>query len=156
MTTLVVGAGERRVEGAIHHDVQELDGIDIVCEFYDLPGHVAQLPEKITRIEMTHVLEHFPIGETQKVLTHLRNILEDDGELYLEVPNFQWQAAMIMSFPSDRQIVEYAFGGQRNQWDFHYNGFTPAILIEDLQDAGFTILSLAPSTSISCLARKIP
>ena len=59
---LVVGAGERKVPGFVHHDVQALDGIDIVCEFWDLKKHVK--PESCEEIHMTHVLEHFPITDS--------------------------------------------------------------------------------------------
>jgi hypothetical protein len=59
---------------------------------------------------------------------------------------------MILEDPTNRQIIEYTFGGQLNEWDLHYTGFTPEILEEDLESAGFTIDSLAPNSSIECWA----
>jgi hypothetical protein len=152
MTKLVIGAGDRRVEGFSHHDVQPLDGIDIVCEFWDLPKHVKK--GSCEEIHMTHVLEHFPMKDTQKVLLLVKSLLKKGGKLYLEVPNFYWHALGILSNPLNRQMIEYAFGGQLNEWDFHYNGFTPEILHEDLQLAGFTVDILNPNSSLEAWATK--
>lgn len=149
---LIVGANDRQVEGYIHHDVLPLPGIDIVCEFWDLPKHVEA--GSCEEIQVTHVLEHFPMKRTVEVLELLYDLLQDGGELYVEVPNFHWHAEMILQNPRDRQIVEYAFGGQVDQWDFHYNGFTPEILEEDLIMAGFSVDELLPESSIICWASK--
>lgn len=149
---LIVGANERQVEGYTHHDVLDLPGIDICCEFFDLPKHVE--PSSCEEIQMTHVLEHFPMKRTVEVLELLYDLLQDGGKLYIEVPNFHWHAEMILQNPRDRQIVEYAFGGQTDQWDFHYNGFTPEILTEDLIMAGFSIDEMEPASSIMCWASK--
>lgn len=149
---LVIGAGERRIEGAIHHDVQRLPGIDIICDFWELPKKVDR---KFTEIHMTHVLEHFPMASTYDALKVVRSLLSKGGKLYIEVPNFQWQAAMILKNPLSRQIVEYAYGGQHNAWDYHYNGFTPDLLISDLMTAGFIVDDLKPSSSIECWAIRV-
>ena len=147
---LIIGAEHRQKEGWTHHDVQDLPGIDVVCDFWDLPEKVEA--GSCSHIEMTHVLEHFPMNETAAVIHVLHTLLQPGGELYIEVPNFYWHAQQIMQDPSDRQIVEYAFGGQRNKWDFHFNGFTPHTLKEDLEEGGFTIKELVPASSIECRA----
>jgi predicted SAM-dependent methyltransferase len=144
MKRLVFGAGDRRIEGAVHHDVLPLPGIDIVCEFFDLPE------EHYDRIDMTHVLEHFPTADTQKVLAKLRRMTD---ELYIEVPNFRWHAEILIMENRERDAVYYAFGGQNDIWDFHKTGFTPDILKEELTKAGFTIVTLSPGSSIECLCR---
>ncbi len=149
---LVVGAGERKVPGFIHHDVQPLDGIDIVCDFWDLKKHVKK--ESCEEIHMTHVLEHFPINDSVRVLSELEKLLQPGGKIYIEVPNFKWHAEEILRDPTKRQIIEYAFGGQLNQWDFHYNGFTAPILKEDLEWAGFKVLEIADNSSLECWAVK--
>jgi Cft2 family RNA processing exonuclease len=103
---------------------------------------------------MTHVLEHFPMAKTQEVLLLIRKLLKKGGKLYIEVPNFYWHALEIVANPLDRQIVEYAFGGQLNKWDYHYNSFTPELLHEDLGIAGYIVDSLVPNSSIECWASK--
>lgn len=148
---LVIGAGDRRLEGFKHHDVQALEGLDYVCEFYDLPNNVK---EPVEEIHFTHVLEHFPMNESIKVLRTIYSLLASQGKLYLEVPNLYWNAEEIVRNPRARQNVEYIFGGQRNKWDFHYNGYTPELLADDLREAGFDVLELKPFSSIECWAEK--
>lgn len=148
---LVIGAGDRRLDGFRHHDIQDLPGLDYVCDFWDLAD---RLNEPCEEIHMTHVLEHFPFGETHTVLTTINQMLEEGGKLYIEVPNFYWHAQQITADPRNRKIIEYAFGGQLNEWDYHYNGFTPQILREDLEAAGFRILELKPNSSIEVWAVK--
>ena len=150
---LVIGAENRRPPGYLYHDAQDLPGIDVVCELFDLPKHVKR--GSLTEIQMTHVLEHFPIKKVPEVLKILYSLLKSGGELYIEVPNFYWHAYEILQDPTNRQIVKYAYGGQRNEWDYHYNGFTPNILHEDLTAAGFKVISLAPNSSIECTAVKL-
>lgn len=150
---LVIGAGDRRIEGYKHHDIQELPGLDYVCDFWDL-GEKIPLGS-VEAIQMTHVLEHFPMKETERVLRTLYELLEEGGELYIEVPNFAWHAEQILQDPSNHQIVEYAYGGQLNDYDFHYTGFTPEILVDYLATSGFVVDEIKPESSISLWATKL-
>jgi len=149
---LIIGAENRRIDGYTLHDVQDLPGIDIVCEFFDLPKHVKK--NSCEEIQMTHVLEHFPMKKVRDVLKILYDLLIPGGKVYIEVPNFSWHAFEMMKDPTNRQVVEYAFGGQRNEWDFHYNGFTPEILREDLIAAGFEVDMITPNSSIEVWCAK--
>jgi len=148
---LIVCAGTRLKEGWTSHDVQ--GEVDIKCELWELPEHVEK--ESVEEAEFTHALEHFPMAETVEVLKLIHSLMKKGGKLYIEVPNFYWHAEQIITDPYNRQIVEYAFGGQLDKWDFHYNGFTPEILAEDLREAGFEIESLQPHSSIECRAVKL-
>lgn len=149
---LIIGANKRQVPGYIHHDVLPLDGIDICCDFWDLPKHVE--PASCEEIQMTHVLEHFPMKRTREALELVYGLLKDGGRFYIEVPNFTWHAEMIIKNPRDRQIVEYAYGGQLDEYDFHYMGFTPEILEEDLIATLFSIESLVPNSTIEAWVTK--
>lgn len=147
---LVICAGNRKKFGWVHHDVQ--GDQDILCDFWELPKHIKT--ESVDEAEFTHALEHFPMAETVKVLETIYRLMKSGGKLYIEVPNFYWHAEQIIQNPTNRQIIEYAFGGQLDKYDFHYNGFTPQILAEDLREAGFEIESLQPNSSIECYAKK--
>lgn len=132
---LVLCANTRQLEGYKHHDVLTLPGIDYVCELFDIGKFVE--PESCEEVHFTHALEHFPSADTQNVLELIRGLLKSGGKLYLEVPNFAWHAKLVME-GKDKEAVYYAFGGQLDEWDFHKTGFTPRILEEQLQLAGFT------------------
>lgn len=103
---------------------------------------------------MTHVLEHFPMKRTREALELVYSLLKDGGRFYIEVPNFKWHAEMILKNPRDRQIITYAFGGQLDEYDFHYMGFTPEILEEDLIATLFSIESLVPNSTIEAWVTK--
>lgn len=150
---LIVGAGTRHEPGFVHHDVQQLPDIDIVCDMWELPAKVAA--RSVDELHATHVAEHFPMARTRELFRLWHDLLRRGGRLYLEVPNFEWQAREILKCPSDRQIVEYAYGGQSNDWDYHYNGFTPDILVEDLLETDFKLLELRPNSTIECLAEAV-
>ena len=149
---LIIGANKRQEPGYTHHDVLDLPGIDICCDFWDLPKHVE--PSSCEEIQMTHVLEHFPMKRTIDALNLVYGLLADGGRFYIEVPNFYWHAEMILRNPRDRQIVEYAYGGQIDEYDFHYNGFTPELLEEDLMLAMFQIESIIPNSTIEAWVVK--
>lgn len=149
---LVIGAGDRRIDGFKHHDVLPLPNLDYQCDFWDLPKHIEA--GSCDSIQMTHVLEHFPMKRAVEALDLVYGLLKDGGKLYIEVPNLYWHAQMILSNPRDRQIIEYAYGGQKDEYDFHYNGFTPETLEEDLIGALFTVINITPNSSIECVAVK--
>lgn len=149
---LIIGAGERLKDGWVHHDIQKNDGIQIVCDFWELPIYVKN--ESCEEIEITHVLEHFPLKDTKASFDLLYKMLKPGGKIYIEVPNLTWHAEQILIDPTDRQIVEYMYGGQLNKYDYHYKGFTPELLREDLLASGFTVEELKPLSSIECRAIK--
>lgn len=149
---LIIGAGNRRLDGFKHHDVLPLKDLDYRCDFWDLPKHVEA--GSCEEIHMTHVLEHFPMKRALEALNLVYGLLSDGGRFYIEVPNFYWHAEMILKNPRDRQIVEYAYGGQIDEYDFHYNGYTPELLEEDLMASLFSIETLIPNTTIECWAVK--
>lgn len=147
---LILCANTRQLDGYKHHDIQALPGIDYVCDLFDIEKHVEG---KFSEVQLTHALEHFPTADTQKVLGLLSRLLEDDGKLYIEVPNFAWHAELVMK-GRERDAVYYAFGGQLNEWDFHKTGFTPMILEEELLKAGFTNINIERGSSICATAYK--
>lgn len=146
---LILCAGDRHVPGFTTHDVQ--GNQDILCDLFDIGKFVE--PESCEEIHFTHALEHFPTKMTPQVLDLIYGLLRPEGKLYLEVPNFAWHASLLAK-GEDRQAVYYAFGGQLDEWDFHKTAFTPKILTEELEDAGFTITELLPDPSITVWARK--
>jgi len=147
---LIVCAGSRLKAGWVSHDVQ--GEVDIVCDLFDLSQHVS--PASCEAIEFTHALEHFPASQTNRVLQLIHSLLVKDGELYIEVPNLTWHAEEILKDPRNKQIVEYMYGGQTDDYDYHYIGFTPELLEEYLAKNGFQVSNLNPVSTIECRAVK--
>lgn len=147
---LVLCAGTRHTKGYMHHDVIAFSGIDFVCELKDIGLHVAN--GTCERIEFTHALEHFPTKEIVGILIMVRKLLKSGGELYLEVPNFEWHAKILLNEGREKDAVYYAFGGQENEWDFHKTGFTQNILRENLEEAGFGNIKVINDSSLIATA----
>lgn len=146
---LILCAGDRKLPGFKTHDIQ--GDQDILCDLFDIGQHLD--PEGCDEIHFTHALEHFPTKMTPQVLDLVYGLLKPGGKLYIEVPNFAWHAQLVQE-NRDRDAVYYAFGGQLDEFDFHKTGFTPKILTEELQDAGFTITELRPDSAICAWATK--
>lgn len=149
---LILCANTRQIPDYKHHDIQPLPGIDYVCDLLDILDHVEA--GSCEEVQLTHALEHFPTKETQKVLGLLHTLLKDGGKLYIEVPNFEWHAKLLLEEGRDRDAVYYAFGGQLDEWDFHKTGFTPMILEEELTAAGFKNIEFKVNSSIIADAIK--
>lgn len=146
---LILCANDRQVPGFKHHDIKQMPGIDYACDLFQIGNHIQ--PKSCEEIHFTHALEHFPTADTQKVLALIKGLMKDGGKLYVEVPNFAWHAELIAK-GKERDAVYYAFGGQLDEWDFHKTGFTPSILQEELDKAGFKNVSIQPASSISAYA----
>lgn len=149
---LILCANDRQLNGYKHHDVQNLPGIDYVCDLYDINSFVED--NSCEEVQLTHALEHFPTKETQKVLSILFKLLKDGGRVYIEVPNFAWHAKILLEEGRERDAVYYAFGGQLNEWDFHKTGFTKDILEEELLLAGFKDVRIQDGSSLTAIAFK--
>lgn len=143
--------GEIQPEGYILQDVKAHKGIQLVCDIEDLGKHIK--PGQCKKLRMSHVLEHFPTAKTVPLLKMLHALLEEDGELEVHVPNFRWHASLLLQ-DQDEDAVKYAFGGQRDEHDFHKTAFTPALIYKALTEAGFKISDVVVEKSIHVLAKK--
>lgn len=146
---LILCAGNRKLDGFVTHDIQGDHHIN--CDLFDVGQHVE--PESCNEIHFTHALEHFPTKMTPQVLDLIHGLLRSGGKLYVEVPNFAWHASLIAE-GRDRDAVYYAFGGQLDEWDFHKTGFTPKILREELEAAGFQNIEIQDGSSLCATMTK--
>ena len=132
-TRLELGAGYRPSYGFTHQDINPGNHIEIVCDCRDM-----NTPGRWQEVRATHLLEHFSYWETVNVLKNWRNLLVAGGSLYLEVPSLTGQMAAYQEHRiDDRELVRLVYADQDYAENFHYAGFTRAILTEDLEKAGF-------------------
>ncbi len=143
--------GEFQPEGYILQDIQPLPNVTLVCDIVDLDKHIQ--PEQCLKIRASHVLEHFPTRKIPELFTMIYRLLEKDGEFEIHVPNFRWHAQLLAE-ERDDEAVNYCFGGQKDEYDFHKTGFTPKILSRLLTEAGFRIEVLEEEHSLHVSAKK--
>jgi len=89
-------------------------------------------------VRANHILEHCSHRFTGKVLDQWCQVLRGDGVLWLEVPDFQWQAERLVKDPGDESVAVLAYGYQdyANDSNVHRNGFTSITLSRRLVDVG--------------------
>lgn len=143
--------GENQPYGYILQDIRPHKGIQLVCDIEELNKYIKS--GQCKKLRMSHVLEHFPTAKVVPLLKMLSTLLEKDGELEIHVPNFRWHASLLLQ-DQDEEAVTYAFGGQRDEFDFHKTAFTPALIYKALTESGFSIVNIAVEKSIHVLAKK--
>ncbi len=133
---LEIAAGDRPTPGFIHHDARALGDIEIVADARDELVRLVG-PERCSEVRATHILEHFPYGETVNVLKLWVKLLVPSGQLYVEVPNLGWQIrACADGHITAEEFVYYCFGGQDYEGNTHFAGFDSELLKTRLEQSG--------------------
>ena len=87
-------------------------------------------------------LEHFPRKVYPRVLNEWCRLVKQGGRIMIQVPDFLACCEQVLhhdTLEMDRGIMQLFYGGQVNEYDFHYNGFTPRIRRDDLVQRGFSV-----------------
>jgi len=143
--------GEIQEPGYILQDIKPHKNIQLVCDIEELDKHLK--PGQCKKFRMSHVLEHFPTDKVVPLLKMLHTLLEKDGQIEVHVPNFKWHASLLL-LEQDEDAIKYAFGGQKDEYDFHKTAFTQHVLFKKLNEAGFSIVDFKIDQSIHVLAKK--
>jgi len=131
---LNLGAGSRPIAGYVNIDRCYGRGTDadptgltrngevypvVVNDSKKLAGFTIIKEGEVDEIRASHVLEHFPHGQTLDILTHWACILAPGCWLKIAVPDFakiaQWYLAEAEGLP----LEGYCMGGQTDENDFH-------------------------------------
>jgi SAM-dependent methyltransferase len=91
------------------------------------------------------MLEHVPRKEYMRVLKEWARLIKPGGYIWIEVPDFLACCEQVLAYDTlemDRGIQQLFYGGQANEFDFHYNGFTPRIFEDDYNSLGFDVVSI--------------
>jgi len=131
---LHLGCGNKYLKDWIHIDIQAYDHVDL-----NIP--VDQLTcfddESVDEVYACHILEHIKRKDIKKVLIEWHRVLKRDGVLRLSVPDWD---ALVNRYQKTRNLDELMgllYGGQRNEYDFHYMTFNFDSLTKLLREIGF-------------------
>lgn len=72
----------------------------------------------------------------------------------IEVPDFLLACQQVLSTDTEEMdfaIQQIIFGGQENQWDFHYTGLTPRMLTRLLDRLGVDVEHIARGDEVGYL-----
>ena len=155
LKNIYVGCGEDRRQGFLHCDIRALEGVDIVCQAWELSSHVTE----VTEIYSRHMLEHLTMKEAYLTLSDWHYSLAKGGNVYIVVPNLdfhiqQWLDAdwseeiFIDSKSKENHALAGFYGWQRecdpqalnyskSYWDVHKSGYNAKLLSFLMHRIGF-------------------
>jgi predicted SAM-dependent methyltransferase len=127
-----------------------LHPVDVVGDARAVP-----LPDGCAEYVYTQeCLEHFPWRETRDVMAEWVRLLAVGGTLRVEVPDFLLACNQVLSNDTeymDQAIQQIIFGGQENEFDFHYTGLTPRILTRHMTELGLDVKHIARGDEVGYL-----
>ena len=92
-------------------------------------------------IYASHILEHVRQCDVENVLKSIYRILKTNGKFYISVPDLDVLCHTMLSpyFSLDvkHHIMRIIYGGQIDEFDFHYFGWNKLFLNSYLIKAGF-------------------
>lgn len=136
-----LGSGDTPIPGFLNVDaLPDAPGVDLVADISKPPLPIEDGSADI--VYASHVLEHFPHGETLGLLRDWRRVLRPGGRLLVAVPDLEVVGRMLVErhgwfTPPNAPWVGAVYGGQKDQYDFHKAGFTAPWLAYLLGEAGF-------------------
>lgn len=131
--------GRERKEGWSILNAQPGPVVDIVGDFRDLSGFE---DESVDAVYASHVLEHLDMAsEALAALKELHRIVRPDGCVMISVPDVAILSQLILHPQATPELqlhlMRVLFGGQTDPWDYHKSGYTEAVLLGFLGNAGF-------------------
>lgn len=96
----------------------------------------------VREVYASHVLEHLGYQKAlPRALAEIHRVLEPDGRALISVPDFEVVCRLFAdparTFDERIHLMRVAFGGQVDEYDFHYVGLTYEFLGALLKRAGF-------------------
>ena len=147
---LNLGCGERLLPGYVNWDRKTGQ------EAYPLPLPAGSVDE----VRASHILEHFPQGQTADVLREWVRVLKPGGVLRIAVPDFDWivneyQASKSQENGSHYPLMGFLFGGQVDDDDYHFNCFDYGGLALAFETFGLTDIGRWVSDAADCAALPV-
>ena len=141
--------GKEKKEGWKILNIQEFDGVDFVGDISDLSQFQN---ESISEIYVSHVLEHVPQKKVNDTLKGVNRILSTDGKLYVSVPDMEILCKIFLDPKAPTEVkfhvMRMMFGGQIDEFDFHYFGWNMDFLRQYLFKTGFKRVERVKSFSL--------
>ena len=119
--------------------IQQNDGVDFIGDIADLSQFDDGSIEAVYDIQ---VLEDVPQGKALAALKGIHRALTPGGRFYVSVPDLDILSHTLINPPLSPQekfhVMRMMFGGQTDEFDFHYFGWNELFLTDFLLQAGFS------------------
>ena len=119
-------------------NIQKKDGVDFVGDLTDL----SQFSDNsVEEVYASHVLEHVGQKKVLDTLKGVNRILNKDGKFYISVPDLDILCRIFIEKKAPPKVkfhvMRMMFGGQTDEFDYHYFGWNYEFLNSYLIEAGF-------------------
>ena len=131
--------GETKKEGWVNLNVQKKPNVDIVGNINDLSQFE---DESIEEIYASHIIEHVDQKTVKNTFEGIFRILKKGGKFYISVPDMDVLCHFFVSPLATKKvkfhIMTMIFGGQIDNFDYHYFGWNYEFMNDYLTFAGFS------------------
>ena len=119
-------------------NVQRNPGVDFVADISDLSQFGN---DSCDAVYASHVLEHVPQAKALSTLKGIHRILKRSGRAYISVPDLDILSWALLNPAKSAEmkfhVMRMMFGGQVDEFDYHYFGWNELFLTNFLTNAGF-------------------
>ncbi len=131
--------GQQRKAGWKILNAQPGPAVDYVGDCMDLSRFA---DGSVREVYASHVLEHLGYQRAlPRALAEIHRVLGPDGRALISVPDFEVVCRLFVdparTYDERIHLMRVAFGGQVDEYDFHYVGLTYEFLSSMLKRAGF-------------------
>ena len=141
--------GKEKKEGWKILNIQKFEGVDFVGDISDMSQFENNSVEEIYA---SHVIEHVPQKKINETLKGVYRILKENGKFYVSVPDLDILCKIFIDPKAPTQVkfhvMRMMFGGQVDEFDFHYFGWNIEFMKEFLTKAGFKKIEKVNSFSL--------
>ena len=131
-----IGGGEHTKEGFKNVDKYHPPA-DFIADVIDLPFDDASIEEAHSK----HMFEHLPKRDVKKAFSEVYRVLINGAKFTVIVPDMEWCAVnWAISTDKKGRSLDWIYGGQIYEGDFHKTGYTLDTLSFFLEEAGFNII----------------
>ena len=131
--------GESKKEGWKILNVQKKPDVDFIGNINNLDQFENECCEEIYA---SHVIEHIDQKTVLNTLKGINRILKKNGNFYISVPDMDSLCHFFISPLADKKIkfhvMRMIFGGQIDEYDYHYFGWNFQFLHDYLNEANFS------------------
>ena len=142
-------AGEKIKEGWKILNIQEKKGVDFIGDISNL----SQFEDNsIEEVYASHVFEHVIQKNIKSTLIGIHRVMRENGKFYVSVPDMNVLCKIFLEPKAPPKVkvhvLRMMFGGQTDDFDFHYFGWDYALLESYLLSAGFKKVEKVKSFSL--------
>ena len=149
---LHIGGMEKK-EGWKILNIQKNDGKEKNVDFVGDISDLSQFDDgSIEEVYASHTLEHVNQKNIKKTIEGIFRVLKDDGKFYVSVPDMDMLCKIFLDpkppLGIKYEVMRMIFGGQTDEFDFHYFGYNMSFIEYFFKKAGFKKIERVKSFSL--------